>query len=194
MTNTIPLDQGTGSSGPPAANLTEPGAEVVVGIVNVGDYQQRDFDSGDLLTWADGKPKMGKVVTGLVVSAKSTICGSEDDGAPPAQPGDLVSFWCEGGRWYTYRDAVKASGGINVGDVMRWKREEDEEPKRKGFNPRKVYSAAIRRPEAKDGDLADRCVAAYHELQNRPTLDAPAGGGGAWERQPDPIYGDEEPF
>lgn len=185
MTEAITLDAGTGSSGPPSATLTTPGAKVVVGIVNVSDYQQRDYDSGDLLTWDDGKPKMGKVLTGLVVSATDTLAGSETDGSP-AQPGDLVSFWCERGRWFTYRDAVKNAGGINVGDVMLWERVEDEPPKKKGAYPMKVYRAVIRRPEAKDGDLADRCVAAYHELKDRPTLDAPTAGASTFE--------DEEPF
>ena len=188
MTNTITLDAGTGSSGPPSANLTTPGAKVVVGIVNVDDYQQRDFDSGDLLTWDDGKPKMGKVITGLVVSADNTLAGSDDEGTP-AQPGDLVSFWCEGGRFYTYRDAVKEAGGINVGDVMLWTRLDDEPPKKKGFNPRKVYKATIRRPESKDGDLADRCVAAYHDIKSRPTLDT-----GAANTAGGNDFGDEEPF
>ena len=168
----IQLDS-VGTSGPPAANLTEPGANVVVGIVNVADYQQRDFDSGELLTWDDGGPKMGKVVTGLVVSAEGTLCGNDSD-APFAQPGDLVSFWCEGGRHYTWRDAVRDANGANVGDVMRWVRLEDEPPKKKGFNPRKVYEAKIRRPDPKDGDLADRCVEKYHELKDRPSVDAPA--------------------
>jgi hypothetical protein len=139
----------------------------------VSDYQQRDFDSGELLTWDDGKPKMGKVVTGLVVSATDTLAGSGDD-ATPAEPGMLVSFWAEKSKWFTYRDAVKASGGINVGDVMLWERVADEPPTRKGAYPMKVYKATIRRPEAKDGDLADRCVEQYHALKDRPTLDAPA--------------------
>jgi hypothetical protein len=55
---------------------------------------------------------------------------------------------------------------------MLWTRDEDEAPKKRGFNPRKVYSAVIRRPEAKDGDLADRCVDAYHAQKARPALDA----------------------
>lgn len=180
---TIQLDNAGTASGPPAANLTAPGSSIVVGIVNVDDYQQRDFDTGDLLFWDDGKPKMGKVVTGLVVRAEGVTNGTDDD-ANETQPGDLVSFWCERGKWFTYRDAVKAAGGINVGDVMKWTREADEPPTRKGAYPRKVYAAVIRRPEAKDGDLADRCVAEYHRLRDRPSLDEQAPA----------AHDDEEPF
>jgi hypothetical protein len=175
MSTTISLDTAT-SSGPPAAKFTAPGAYVVVGIVNVGDYQQRDFDTREPLTWDDGKPKMGKVVTGLVVSAEGVVTGGDwradyADGTP-VEPGDLISFFCEKGMWFTYRDAVKESGGINVGDVARWERIADEPPTKKGAAPQKVHKARIRRPEAKDGDLADRCVAAYHDQASRPALDS----------------------
>jgi len=175
MSNTISLDTAT-SSGPPAVNLTKPGAWVTVGIVNVADYQQRDFDTREFLTWDDGKPKMGKVVTGLVIDSAHAVTGGDwradyADGTP-LQPGDLITFWCEKGKWFTYKEAVKEAGGVNVGDVMRWDRLEDEPPTKRGAAPQKVNKARIRRPEAKDGDLADRCVAAYHDQASRPALDS----------------------
>ena len=172
---TITLDTPT-SGGTPSAKFPAPGTWIVCGIVNVNDYQQRNFDTEELLWWDDActQPRNGKVITGLVVSAEGVVVDGEN-GEQLVGPGDLVSFWCEGGKFLAYRDAVKAAKGANVGDVMRWARSEDEEPKRKGFNPRKVYEIAIRRPEAKDGDLADRCVEQYHALKDRPTLDtAPA--------------------
>ena len=183
---TIQLDAATGSS-TPSAKFPEPGNSIVVGIVNVNDYQQKNFDTEELLWWDDAhtQPRNGKVVTGLVVSADGVIVDTED-GERSVAPGDLVTFWCEGGKFLAYRDAVKAAKGANVGDVMRWARGDDEEPKRKGFNPRKVYNIAIRRPEAKDGDLADRCVEQYHALKDRPALDeAPAAA---------PSINADEPF
>ena len=177
MSDTIQLDAPS-SSGPPSATLTEPGASIVVGVANVGEYQQRDFDTGDLLTWDDGGPKMGKVVTGIVVSATDTTVPDGENASRDVVPGDVVSFWCEGGKWFPYRDAVAAAGGVNVGDVMRWVRTEDDPPKKRGHNPKKNYEVQIRRPEAKDGDLADRCVDKYHELKARPALEqAPSAPG-----------------
>ena len=41
------------SSGPPAAYFPNPGDSIVVGIIDVGTYQQRDYDSGELKTWPD---------------------------------------------------------------------------------------------------------------------------------------------
>lgn len=167
----IQLDTPT-TGGPPAVKFPEVGTSVVVGIVNVDEYHQHNID-GVPQTWSDGTPKMGKRVTGLVVSSEGATVGG-DHGDQPAAPGDLVTFYCEGGRHYTYRDAVAEAGGVNVGDVMLWKFDHEEPAKQRGYNPRKVYVAKIRRPEAKDGDLADRCVAAYHEQAARPAVDAPS--------------------
>lgn len=172
----IQLD-GPSTSGPPSVTLTtENVSEVVVGVANVADYQQRDFDSGELLTWDDGGPKLGKVVTGIIVTATDCTVPDGDD-LREAAPGDVVSFWCERGKWFPYRDAVAAAGGVNVGDVMRWARLEDDAPKKRGHNGKKNFDVKIRRPEARDGDLADRCVALYHELKARPAVDAPAAPG-----------------
>jgi hypothetical protein len=188
-TMSIPLDTPS-SGGPPAVKFPTVGANVVVGICDAKDYQQHDITTGSPMTWSDGKPKMGKLVVGLVVSAEGATVkdGSEER---PVAAGELVSFWCEGSRWFPWRDAVKAAGGANVGDVMRWAFDREEPAQRAGFSPRKVYSAAIRRPEARDGDLADRCTRAYHELQERPNLEAPAqpvpAGAGADDHLGDPF-------
>ena len=163
------------SSGPPSVHFNDIGGSIVVGLVDVNDYQQKDFDTDELLFWNDDpkQPKMGKVVTGLVVSADGALVTVDDTERPP-EAGDLVSFWCEGGKHFTWRDAVKAAGGVTQGDVMRWAFTSEEPPKKKGFNPRKVYEAQIRHPEKKDGDLADRCLAAYEAGQKRITLDSQA--------------------
>jgi hypothetical protein len=176
------------ADGPPSAYFPAVGDSIIVGIVDVGEYQQKDYDTGEPLTWPDGGPRNGKVVTGLVVSTSGTTGAGSERNHGDVGPGDIVRFWCEGGKFYTYRDAVKAAGGVHVGDVMLWKRDEDKAPTNPRHNPSKQYSAKIRRPEAKDGDLADRCEKARLELKQRPVLDAPAGGG------PDPTWGDEEPF
>jgi len=177
MSNTITLDAPT-SSGPPSPRFDAVGSELVVGIVNVSEYQQRNYDTGDPEVWADGNPKMGKVVTGLVVSSTG-VSVKDGDAERPLNPGELVSLWCEGGKHFTYRDALKAYGrAVAPGDVMWWGRSEDKPPKNPRHNPQKVYAAEIRAAEAKDGDLADRCIAKYLELKDRPTVDeAPATTG-----------------
>lgn len=179
------LDTPTGDS-PPAAYFPSVGDAIVVGIVDVGEYQQRDYESGDPISWPDGRPKMGKVITGLVVSTSGDTCGGGQRTQVPLSPGDLVTFWAEGGKFLTYQAALKAAGGINVGDVMQWKRTDDKAPSNPRHNPAKTYEAKIRRPTAKDGDLAGRCRDARENLK-RHTLDEPAGGDGGG-------YDDESPF
>lgn len=167
----MPLDEPT-RSGPPAAYFPKPGDQIVVGIVDVSKYQQRDYDTNELKFWPDGNKVEGRVVTGLVISANGAMAGT-DKKHDPVNPGDLVTFWCEGGKHFTYEAAKKAHGGVERGDVMLWKREADEPAKNSRHNPRKVYVARIRRPEAKDGDIVERCVAAYRSTQPAVVVDQP---------------------
>jgi hypothetical protein len=178
------LDAPSGD-GPPSAHFPAVGDSMVVGIVDVAEYQQRDYDTGEPLTWPDGGPRNGKVVTGLVVSTSGTAGAGSERNPGTASPGDIVRFWCEGSRFFTYRDAIKEAGGVHVGDVMLWKREADKAPTNPRHNPAKQYSAKIRRPEPKDGDLADRCERARIELKQRPALDGPVvvGGWSAWDAE-----------
>jgi hypothetical protein len=160
------------ASGPPAAYFPSPDDAIVVGIVDIGEYQQRDYDTGDLKTWPDGGPVMGKVITGLVVSTEGGTEAGNSKGSEPVAPGDLVTFWAEGGKHYTYRDALKEAGEVDVGWVMRWARAADEPAKSTRHNDRKVYVAKIRRPEDRDGDLVARCQTAHDELRRGSRLDA----------------------
>jgi len=167
------------SSGPPAAYFPNEGDSIVVGIVDVGTYQQRNYEDDTLAFWPDGGPKEGKVVTGLVMSASGNTAAGSEKNNTPIEIGQLVTFWCEGGKHYTYADALKASGGVDRGDVMQWKRMADEPAKNPKHNPRKVYVAKIRPAEAKDGDIVARCEAAYAEMQTRTAVDAPPAMAGA---------------
>ena len=165
----MPLDEPT-QSGPPAAYFPEPGTSIIVGIIDVNRYQQRDFDTGDLKFWDDGKPKEGRVVTGLVITVTGAAKGTAKNNEP-VNPGDLVTFWCEGGKHYTYEAAKKTHGPVERGDVMMWKREADEPAKNSRHADRKVYTARIRRPEAKDGDIIARCEQAHRQTNPPAVLD-----------------------
>ena len=161
------------SSGPPAIKFTEPGSNVVVGIVDVYEFQQRD-DDGNKLTWDDGSPKMGKAVVGLVVNQSGAYTGKKNEPPKPVAPGDLVTFYCQSGKYFTWRDAVQAYGAVSVGDVMKWERLEDKPPRKSTWSPQQVYKAQIRKPDTHDGDIVDRCIAARQERTERPQVDQPA--------------------
>lgn len=182
----MPLDAPS-TSGPPAAYFPNEGDTIVVGIVDIGTYHQRDYDTDELKYWPDGGKVEGKVITGLVVSLDGTTCGGSSKANAPIAPGDIVTFWCEGGKFYTYRDALKAHGPINRGDVMLWKRDADKPAKNAKHNPQKVYVAKIRAPKPEDGDLVARCEKAARELAAAKALDAPpaptadAVAAGGWD-------------
>jgi hypothetical protein len=173
--------------GPPAAHFPAVGDSVTVGIVDVDTYQQKDYDTGEPATWPDGSRREGKVVTGLIINSSGTADAGSDRQSTPVEPGDLVRFWCEGGRYYTYRDAVRAAGGVNVGDIMLWRRDADKPATNPRHNPAKVYTAKIRRPEPKDGDIVTRCEQARINLRTRTILDTDTSNSSS-------VYGDEEPF
>ena len=162
------------ASGPPSAYFPTVGDTIVVGIVDVGTYHQKDYNTDELKFWPDGGKVEGKVVTGLVVSTTGdTAAGSEKANSPVAA-GELVTFWAEGGKYFTYRDALRDHGDVDRGDVMLWKREDDKPATNPKHNDQKVYVAKIRSPKAEDGDLVARCEKAAKELAAAPPLDAPA--------------------
>jgi hypothetical protein len=168
----MPLDAPT-TSGPPAAYFPEEGDSIVVGIVDIGSYHQRDYDTDELKYWPDGGKVEGKVITGLVVSTSGSTCGGSQKANGPISAGDIVTFWCEGGKHFTYTDALKAHGPVSRGDVMLWKRDADKPPKNAKHNPQKVYTAKIRAPKTDDGDIVARCEKAALDLAAAKALDAP---------------------
>jgi len=173
------------ASGPPAAYLPTVGDSIVVGIVDVGTYHQRDYDTDELKYWPDGGKIEGKLITGLVITVTgTTVAGSEKANGPVAA-GDLVTFWCEGGKHFTYAAALKAHGAVELGDVMLWKRDADKAQQNAKHYPQKVYVAKIRSPKAEDGNIVARCEKAAKELDAKPPLDAPAAA---------PAHDDDEPF
>jgi hypothetical protein len=169
------LDQPS-KSGPPALYCPEVGDGAVLGIVDVGNYAQRDYDTGDPKTWPDGSPMMGKVVTGLVVSVIGGACGGGKRASAPIATGDLVTIWCEGGKFLAYNAALKAAGGVDRGDLLRWVRLPDGVPSNPRHNPPQAFEAAIRKATAADGDVVARCHAAFADLNATRVDSAPAAG------------------
>jgi len=156
----ITLDQP--NTGVPAIKFPNVGDGVTVGIVDVQQYQQRTM-GGELKTWDNGDPMMGKRVTGLVVAAKNATLKDNDEDRLVVE-GDLVSFYIEGSRHFTWKDALKDHGPVNVGDIMDWKFDRTEPAAKKGYNDRKIYVAEIRTPTLAEMEVKQKCIEAYQEL------------------------------
>lgn len=162
MSDAPVLDQP--NTGVPAIKFPSIGDEVTVGIVDVQQYQQRTM-AGELKTWDNGDPMMGKRVIGLVVTAKNATMKDNDEDRPVVAD-DLVAFYCEGSRFFTWKDALKEHGAVSVGDIMDWKFESEEPAKQRGYNPRKVYKAEIHTPSLAEMEIKQKCIDAYHELHS----------------------------
>lgn len=172
----ITIDQPQDANSTPSAQFHAVGDHIVGGIVNVEEIQSfsREKDGNKTLHWwdqAQTQPKMMKVVTVLVSSASGVTVGGES-GDREVEAGDIVTRFISGQRWKAYHEALKGHGPVDVGDVMFDKLTELAKNDNPAWSPIKVHDIKLRKPEAKDGDLADRCVAAYHELQSRPAVDA----------------------
>lgn len=121
-----------GKSYPPAVKFEAPGVVHTIEVTDVRTEQDRDFESGELIHWPDGRPKMILAVVGVV---------DED------QPG---TWWVRGRRAEAaVKAALKAAGvgGFAAGDVAVVVRGEDEhvEPRRKNakVSPANTYDVTV---------------------------------------------------
>lgn len=172
MSNTEIVLDAPSASGPPGIKFPAVGNSVKVGIVDVIDYQQRTM-AGELKTFEDGNPMMGKRVVGVVLENDGGIL-TIDEKDKVVEEGDLVSFFCEGSRFFTWKDAKKDHGKVTVGDIMTWKFDREEAATQKGFNKRKVFIANLRPAGMSDGLVKSLCTQEYLKLHglNDVTADA----------------------
>lgn len=162
MSADITLD--SPNTGVPAVKFPNIGDKITVGIVDVQPYQQKQM-GGELKTWENGDPMMGKRVIGLTITGKNATL-KDNDTDRPVVADDLVAFYCEGSRFFTWKDALKDHGAVAVGDIMDWEFAGEEPAKKKGYNNRKVYTAEIHTPTLAEMEIKQKCIDAYHELHS----------------------------
>lgn len=126
------------SGGRPSAKFPTVGATVRGTVVDATVEQQRDFQSGELKFWKDGKPMNQAVVTVQTDERDPDI--EDDDGQR--------RLFVRGQMQAAVRDAVRKSGAgrLEVGGTLVVKYIRDEPAKTRGFNPSKVYEAAYKPP------------------------------------------------
>lgn len=118
-----------------SASFKEPKAMVWGEIVHTELRQQTNFDSGDLLFWDDGKPRMQLVIT-LQTEERED---DEDDG--------LRKLYAKGNMLKAIRTAVSKAGarGLSVGGKLAVQYTADGEKPKRGFAP-KIYGAKYEPP------------------------------------------------
>lgn len=158
----------------PALKIPDVGDAAIFHLVDVGDAEIRNFDTGEPECWPDGNKKMQKVITAQLVSTVGGAkAGTRDEPIDP-QPGETYTIWAGASGSYHWREAVKAfrkaSGrGPAVGDVVKWCLEREEPAKQRGMNPHKVRTFTIREPKADEAPGVAAAEAAHQARQAPPT-------------------------
>ena len=118
--------------GATAASFKKAGDSVTGVIGDMVEKQQTDFDSGEPLTWPDGKPRNHLVVT-LVTEEQND---EDDDG--------LRRLYVKGNLQRAIREAVIKSGSRTIADgaVLTVTYTGDDTPTRKGMNGAKLFTAS----------------------------------------------------
>lgn len=127
------------SSGVRSASFLQIGAQVSGFICGTPEMQQqRDFDTGDLKFWSDGKPMMQMRVVLQTEERDPEV--EEDDGRR--------AIYVRANMATAVRQAVTTAGatGLQVGGKLLVKYMADDKPSRKGLNGAKLYTAKYRPP------------------------------------------------
>ena len=112
-----------------SAEFKEEGSGVQGTIIKTQMRQQTDFESGELLFWNDGNPRMQAVIT-LETEYQDD---DEDDG--------LRNVYCKGQMQQALAKAVRAAGekGIANGGTLAIQWATTAEPARRGLSGAKQY-------------------------------------------------------
>lgn len=167
------------SGGIPSAKFDQIGTTLTGTIATPPEVQQqRDFTTGELLTWDDGSPRQ---------QIRVVLETDERDPADPYDDGQRA-LYIKSGLMKAVRTAIRASGskGLEVGGKLTVKYVGDGEPPKRGMNPPKQYQVVYEAPSAPGVVDANALLngtntagqAAYETApQAQPTPPAPAGNG-----------------
>lgn len=134
------------SGGIPSAKFPEVGATVTGRITQRPEVQQqRDFDTGELLTWDDGTPRK---------QVKVVLATDERDPEIPDDDGTRAVYVKANLQKAVQQALRKAGARLEVGGVLTITYVADGEVKRRGMNPPKLYVAEYVPPTAAAVDEA----------------------------------------
>ena len=144
MTATSDADSFLLGSGVASAKFTHPGDTVTGSISEQPEkQQQRDFSTGEPKTW----PNTGEPMWQLRVILQTTDRDSVDDDG-------LRAVYLKGKSQKAVADAVRRvkADGLRVGGTITLTYTGDDEPKQRGFNGEKLYTAEYAPPAVRAAD------------------------------------------
>lgn len=111
--------------------------DTVVGIIDkIDEVQEKDYDTGDPVTWPDGRPRMI-----YVLEVRDTTSG------------EVKALWARGNMITAIREASREVGHGPLGHLLKLKYHEDGKPSNPRFKPPKLFKAKI---EPAPADAAPR--------------------------------------
>lgn len=192
----MPIELGDARVSDPTIKTLDIGDEAVGHIVNTEKVAAYDFDSGERKLSKKGNPLDQQKITIMLVSTagEGVAAGTRSEPVDPT-PGEVFTIWSGVGGLFEWRDGVQAflkkhGRQVSVGDVVRWRLDREDEPKKPGYNGQKHRSYTIRPPKDDEAAAVARCETLYRERSTPATTltDEPVGDADNWD---DP---DEMPF
>ena len=152
----------------PSVKLLEVGQYVNGHVCHVSVEPLFVFNTRRVALTEEGKERSQEKVTLLITGGTGQI--KDGEGYRAAQLGEEVVIWLNGGRRWAWIEAKRKAGGLDVGDVVKFKYSGDE-PGR-GAQPKKVWSIGIRKPNRQNEKELAAVGAAetiYHRIASKPT-------------------------
>lgn len=118
-------------SGGATVKFNNIGDTVRLKITGLEEREQTDFTTGQTLRWADGKPKMQFVFSGI-----------------DQDTGEETRLFAKGYLLGAIKDALeKANADLEAGGILAVRFDHEEPPSKAGLNPAKRYVAQYQPPK-----------------------------------------------
>ena len=175
----------------PSVKLTKIGQVLVGHVCHVSIEPLREFGSMKVRLTDDGRERTQEKVTLLVNKGTAQI--KDGESLRTIKTGEEVVLWLSGQRRWSWIEAKRKAGGLQVGDLVRVVYAKDEEGK--GTQPRKIWAIEIKRPEGDAIEVVELCEKVYNRIKATPArvtrADVDAGSGPPWGEVPDDALAED---
>ena len=162
----------------PSVKLTDLKDGVILAAAHINrEIQDTDYDSGEPLVWHERRPtKLSDVpeplrhdadpvnklaITGIIAGTSGKAVGRMGGEDVELVEGMEASIYANGGKnsdWSRFDDAVKANGGIDYGDMIKYWFDREEPASNPKYNDRKIREFSVKAPDPEqESKFGDKC-------------------------------------